>query len=274
MAAAGTYWGLTGLFRAQLNQPAESRYLYFGAILLVLLGVEFLQGVRLSNRVLALLGVLALAFSVSNFGPLQDGSSALQAESGVVAPELGALELAGPSTDPQYRPDPARTPDISAGEYFDTIEELGSPADRPDEIARRLEPERQAADAVLAQALALSLKPAEKRPPSGSRPIIDAAVAGEVAVRSGCVALQPTAPGAMLDVTVPAGGIAISTSGDASVEARVRQFASVFPDAPIGTVGPRSVALLRFPSRQGLGSWHVRLTPTEPVTACGLPTAS
>jgi uncharacterized membrane protein len=273
LAAAATYWGLTGLFRAQLNLPAESRYLYFGAILLVLLGVEFLRGVRLSNRVLALLGVLALAFSVSNFGPLQDGSRGLQSTSGLVAPELGALELAGPSTNPQYRPDPARAPDISAGAYFDTIEELGSPADRPDEIARRLEPERQAADVVLTQALGTGLEPVARRPPPGSRPTIDAVVAGEVAVRPGCVTLRPTAPGAVLDLTVPAAGIAISTSGDASVEARVRQFASAFSAAPLGTVGPRSVALLRFPARRGLGSWHVRLTPTQPVTACGLPAA-
>lgn len=274
LAAAATYWGLTGLFRAQLNLPAESRYLYFGAILLVLLGVEFLHGVRLSNRALALLGVLALVFSLSNFGPLEDGSGGLQATSGVVSAELGALELAGRSTDPQYRPDPARAPDISAGAYFDTISELGSPADRPDEIARRLEPERQAADVVLTQALATKLEPTAKRPPSGSRPTIDAVVAGEVVVRPGCVTLKPVAPGAVLDLAVPAPGIAITTSGGASVEARVRQFASTFPAAPLGTVGPRSVALLRLPARRGLGPWHVRLTPTEPVTACGLSAAS
>jgi hypothetical protein len=210
---------------------------------------------------------------VSNFGPLQDGSGGLQATAGLVAPELGALELAGPSTDPQYRPDPARAPDISAGRYFDTVEELGSPADRPEEIARRLEPERQAADVVLTQALALRLGAAEKRPPGGSRPTIDAVAAGEVVVRPGCVTLQPTAPGAVLDVTAPPAGIAITTNGDASVEARVRHFASAFPEAPLGTVGPGSVALLRFPARRGLGSWHVRLTPTEPVTACGLAAA-
>jgi hypothetical protein len=274
LAAAATYWGLTGLFRAQLNLPSESRYLYFGAILLVLLGVEFLRGVQLSSRALALLGVLAVAFSVSNFGPLQDGSHGLQTTAGLVAPELGALELSGPSTDPQYRPDPARAPDVFAGKYFDTVDELGSPADRPDEIARRLEPQRQAADTVLAQALAISLEPAEKRPPPGSRPTIDAAVAGEVVVRRGCVTLQPTAPGTVLDVTAPPPGIAVTSSGDAPVEARVRHFASAFPEAPLGTVGPRSVALLRFPARRGLGSWHVRLTPTEPVTACGLPAAS
>jgi hypothetical protein len=271
LAAAATYWGLTGLFRAQLNVPAESRYLYFGAILLVLLGVEFLRGLQLSNRVLALLGVLALAFSVSNFGPLQDGSLGLQTTAGFVAPELGALELAGPSTDPQYRPDPARAPDIFAGRYFDTIEELGSPADRPDEIAHRLEPERQAADAVLAQALGMSLEPVEKRPSPGGRPTIDAVVAGQVTIRPGCVTMQPTAPGAVLDGSGPPSGIAITTSGDASVEARVRQFASAFPEAPLGTVGPHSTSRLRFPARPGLGPWHVRLTPSEPVTVCGLP---
>jgi hypothetical protein len=274
LAAAATYWGLTGLFRAQLNLPAESRYLYFGAILLVLLGVEFLRGVQLPNRALAILGVLALAFSVSNFGPLQDGSSGLQATAGLVAPELGALELAGPSTDPQYRPDPARAPDVFAGTYFDTVEELGSPADRPDEISRRLEPERQAADAVLTAALPVSLRPVEKPSSPGSRPHIDAAKSGQVTVRPGCVSLQPTAPGAALELTAPPRGVAITTSGNSPVEVRVRQFASAFPDSPIGTVGPRSMAFLRFPPRPGLGSWHVRLTPTEPVTACGLSAAS
>jgi hypothetical protein len=274
LAAAATYWGLTGLFRAQLNLPAESRYLYFGAILLVLLGVELLRGVRLSNRALGLFGVLALAFSVSNFGTLQDGSRGLQTTAGLVAAELGALELAGPSTDPQYRPDPVRAPDIYAGRYFDTIDELGSPAERPSEIARRPEPERQAADAVLTAALAVRLQSAEKPFSPGSRPYIDAAASGEVTVRRGCVTLQPTAPGAALDVTVPPSGIAITTSGDASVEARLRQFANAFPESPLGTVGPRSVALLRLPARQGLGPWHLRLTPTEPVTACGVRNAS
>jgi hypothetical protein len=274
LAAAATYWGLTGLFRAQLNAPAGSRYLYFGAILLVLLGVEFLRNVKLTNRALAMLGVLALAFSVSNFAPLQDGSRSLQATSGIVSPKLGALELAGPSTDPLYRPAPDVAPNIYAGVYFDTIEELGSPADRPSEIARRSETERQAADVVLAQALALSLVPARKRPPAGSRPYIDAVAAGEVAVRPGCVTLEPSAPGAAIDLTVPSAGIAIATSSDASVEARVRQFASAFPQTPLGTVGPRSVALLRLPVRRGLGSWHVRLSPTEAVTACGLRAAS
>jgi hypothetical protein len=273
LAAAAAYWGLAGLFRAQLNAPGESRYLYFGAILLVLLGVEFLRGVQLANRAVALFGALAVVFAISNFGPLQDGSRRLQATTAVVAPKIGALEIAGRSTDPLYRPVPDLAPDISAGAYFETIDELGSPADRRDEIARRIEPERQAADMVLAEALALRLEPAETAPTPGTRPHIDAAVLGEVTLRTGCVSLQPTAQGAALDLTVPAAGLAISTSATASVEARVRQFASTFPPTPIGTLGPNSVGLLRIPERRELGPWHLRLTPTAPVTACGLPRA-
>jgi hypothetical protein len=271
LAAAAAYWGLTGLLRAQLNTPAESRYLYFGAILLVLLGVEFLRGVQLSNRALALLGVLALAFSVSNFGPLQDGSRVLQDTAGLVAPALGALELAGPSTDPAFRPDPQRAPDVSAGLYFDAVEDLGSPADSPDEITRRREPERQAADTVLAEALRLRLRPGALSPSSGPRPRIDAAASGKVTFRPGCVTISPTAAGAFIDLTVPPSGVAITTTGDASVEARVRRFADTFPSSPLDTVVPRSTGVLRIPEQAGAGAWHLRLTPTEPVRACGLP---
>jgi hypothetical protein len=271
LSAAAAYWGLTGLFRAQLNAPAESRYVYFGAILLVLFGVEFLRGVQLSNRGLALLAGLALAFSVSNFGPLQDGSRVLQDTAGLVAPALGALEVAGPSTDPEYRPDPQRAPDVSAGLYFETVEELGSPADSLDEIARRREPERQAADTVLAQALRLRLRPEARLPSSGPRPRVDAAASGKVSFRPGCVTLTPTAPGAFIDVTVPPTGVAVTTSGDAQVDARVRRFADTFAQGPLGTVASRSTAILRIPERVGVAAWHLRLTPTEPVRACGLP---
>lgn len=76
--------------------------------------------------------------------------------------------------------------------------------------------------------------------------------------------------GAFIDVTVPPAGIAVTTSGDAPVEARIRQFAGTFPQAPLGTVAPRSTAIMRIPERAGVGAWHLRLTPTEPVRACGL----
>jgi hypothetical protein len=273
LAAAAVYWGLAGLFRAQLNAPGESRYLYFGAILLVLLGVEFLRGVSLPNRAVALFGALAVVFAISNFGPLQDGSRRLQATTAVVAPKIGALEIAGRSTDPAYRPVPDLAPDISAGPYFETIDELGSPADRPEEITRRIESERQAADTVLAEALALRLEPMGMAPTPGTRPQIDAAVLGEVTLRTGCVTFQPSAQGAALDLTVPPTGLAITTSDTTSVEARARQFASTFPATAIGSLPPSSVGVLRIPARRGLGPWHLRLTPTAPVTACGLLTA-
>jgi hypothetical protein len=274
LAAAAAYWGLAGLFRAQLNLPAESRYLYFGAILLVLLAVEFLRCVRLPGRALVLLGVLAVVFSVSNFGSLQDGARGLQATSAQLAPKLGALELAGPSTDPLYRPAADIAPDVYAGVYFDTVDELGSPADRPEDIRGRLEHERQGADAVLVQALGVTLEPRAEQPARGSRPLVELVSGGEIVTRPGCVTLQPTAPGAALDVLVPPAGVAISTSGEAAAEARIRQFAAGFPEQVLGTVAPGSWALLRIPSRPGVDAWHLRLNGTEPVSACGLPGGS
>jgi len=270
LAAAAAYWGLGGLFRAQLNLPDQSRYLYFGAILIVLFGVELLSGVRLPTRAVALLGALALIFSISNFGPLQDGARGLQATAGLLSPRLGALELVGRTADPAYRPSPDLAPDITAGAYFDTVAELGSPADSPEEIAGRLDPERQGADEVLVEALPVRLEPAPSRPPPGNRPLIQAVVAGEVGARPGCVTLRPTAPGATLDVTAPPAGVAIATSGAAPAEVRVRRFADTFPQQALGTVGPRSVAVLRFPDRPDIGPWQVQLSPTEPVSVCGL----
>jgi hypothetical protein len=270
LAAAAAYWGLAGLFRAQLNVPAESRYLYFGAILVVLLGVEFLRGLQLSSRAFALAGALALAFSISNFGPLQDGARGLQATAGLLLPRLGALELAGPTTDPAYRPSPDLAPDISAGKYFETIGDLGSPADTPDDIRRRLDVERQGADTVLVEALPLRLEQAATAPPSGRRPTVGAVFAGRVATRPGCVSLEPAAPGAALEVTVPPAGVAIATTGAATAEVRVRQFADTYPQQALGAIGPHSVGLLRFPTRPGLGPWRIRVNATEPTSVCGL----
>lgn len=271
LAAALTYWGLGGLFRAQINTPADSRYLYFGAILLILLGVEFLPDSGLPSRAWAVLALFVAGSAIANFGPLQDGSRGLQGNASFIAAELGALELAGPSTDPAYRPDPLRAPDIKAGPYFDAVDDLGSPADRPDEIARRPEAERQAADAVLVQALPIALRPKPRPPNSGPRPHVEAVVSGRVTFRPACVTLSPTAAGAYIDVTMPSAGVAVTTTGEASVDARLRRFADTFPQAPLGTVPSRSTEFLRIPERPGVGAWHLRLTPTEPVRACGLP---
>ncbi len=269
LAAGAVYWGLAALFRAQLNAPAESRYLYFGAIVVVLVAVEAMLGVRRPPRAGRVIAVVLALSAIANFGALRDGSRSLRETSAYVAAELGALEVAGPDVDPNYRPDPTRAPDITAGRYFDAVEDYGSPADTPADIAARAEPYRQSADTVLIQALGIVPQPTTETG-RGTRPVVEAAVNGETTLRRSCVRFAPTGPGATLDVGVPPGGITVTTRGTAAVELRLRAFAASFPAAALAALPGRSTHRVAPPWRSEAPGWRLRLTPPDPVEACGL----
>jgi hypothetical protein len=273
LSGALVYWGLTALFRAQLNAPTDSPYLYFGAVLVLLIGCELVGRATLTRTTYVFLGVLLLGSAIANYAALREGARALKDTSSYVASELGALEVAGPATDPSYEPDLSRAPDLVAGKYFASIGQYGSPADSPEEIRRRGEPQREAADGVLMQALGVALRPVNSIPARGARPQIDAAVSGRVTIRPGCVIFRPTGPGAFIEVTVSAPGASVTSEGDAAVEVRLRQFAVMFPPTGLGAVTPRSTAVIRLPALRGTLPWHLRLTPSVPVTACGLPSS-
>jgi hypothetical protein len=265
-----SFWVLAAVFRAHLVAPDASRYLYFGALIIVLLIVELFQGVRLSPTGLTILGVVLALSAVANFSVLQDGSRGLQDNSSYVAPELGALELAGTPLDPSYVPDPVRAPQVAAGPYFEAVRDLGSPADSAEEIAARPEPQRQAADSVLLHSLAVALRRASGLTPTGNPPSVDSSSGGSATAGHGCVLFRPEKTGGSIDFQVPSVGLAIRASSAASVEVRLRQFAETFPTAPLGTVSPGTTVLLRVPPRPRLRPWRVRLQPSGPVTTCTL----
>ena len=175
LAAAAAYWGLAAVFRAHVNPPTDSRYLYLGAVLVLLIAVELLPPVVPTTRLLVVLAVFVGASAIANFGSLRSGSQYLQDSSRYVRAELGALELAGAGTRADFAPDPVRAPDITAGKYFAAIRDYGSPASSTSEIARAGEGERQAADSVLLQALGAAVVPGEclgaNHPRSKDRPV-------------------------------------------------------------------------------------------------------
>jgi hypothetical protein len=270
ISAALAYWALTGLFRAQLNLPAESRYLYFGVVLLVLLAVELFRGARVSGRAQAVLAIFVAVSALANFGTLQDGSRGLQETSAHVTAGLGALEIAGASTEPSYQPDPVRAPGVDAARYFPAVRDLGSPAATSQELRSRPEPHRQTADSVLVQALPASLETGWDKAPVGSRrPVVGAAAGGVVSKGGpGCIRFRPDGPTSALDLRVPASGLAIKPA--LPLEVRVRQFAGDFPANALGTVAVGTTTRLRFPYRAELVPWRARLTPSAPVTVCTL----
>jgi hypothetical protein len=260
LAAGAAFWGLTALFRAQLNAPLDSRYLYLGAVLVVLIAVEMLGPVPVKPRLVAVVAVLVAAAALANFGSLRSGSVFLQDWSRYLQVELAALELAGPSIDPSFVPDPVRAPDITAGKYFDAVDQYGSPAASADEIPARAEPERAAADDVLVKALGPTLGPRGEHG-HGPPPAVDPAP-GRVSSAGGCAGAASS-----LEVRLPPEGMTVS--GSLAVEVRLRSFASGFPAGAFGTVPARATYALRIAPREGV-TWHVRLNSGGSIRACGL----
>jgi hypothetical protein len=263
LAATAAYWGLAAVFRAHVNPPTDSRYLYLGAILVLLIALELLPPVVPAPRLLAVVAVFVAASAVANFGSLRSGSQHLQEWSRYVRAELGALEIAGPGTRADFAPDPVRAPDITAGKYFAAIRDFGSPASSVAEIAEAGEAERQAADSVLLQALGAAVVPGGTV--GGEAPEVEAATSGRSATQGGCVRFVPTGAGATLDVGVPEQGLLLESRA-APVELRLRSFADGFAQQPFAAIPPGTSRLL-LPARPNVG-WHARLTASEPVRAC------
>ena len=207
VAGALTFWGLTALSRAQLNDPDASRYLYPGAVLVVLVVAELARDVRLRPAAWVVVGLLVGGAALSGYGALRDGAAHLQDWSSYLRAELGALQLAGTTVDPNYQPDPLRAPDIRTGQYLDAIRGLGPAGDSPDQVRREGEPQRQTADQVLARTLGFGLGPAPAGASPGSAPAVERSAGGTAAAEGGCLVFRPAGGGALLDMALPEQGV-------------------------------------------------------------------
>jgi len=185
-----------------------------------------------------------------------------------VRPELGALQIAGPTAPPTLAPDPLRAPDITAAKYFPAERQLGSPADTPAEMRVRGEPQREAADGVLIAGLQAGLRPTPAEVSSrGAAPPLESSGGAATTRSGGCVSLRATAPGAFAVITVPRAGLAVANTGAGNAEVRIRSFGDNFPAAPLGSVAPGQAALLAIPPRAGI-VWHAQVTVPGTARVC------
>jgi len=153
-ATALVFWTGVSLAASETRQPTTPRYLYFGAIMILLLAAEVARGRRLSGRrlhVAAGVVVFCVALNVVRMG---FGAADLTRSSTEVRAQLAALVLAGPRVDPNFRPidaGPLGTDGIvaPAGDLADFIDEYGELGMSEGELARQSEAVREGADAVL-----------------------------------------------------------------------------------------------------------------------------
>lgn len=239
VVAGGSYWGLTALSRAGAGEPAASRYVYFGGVVLLLLIVELVRRWGSSTAVNMAAVLIAGSLAWSNLVVLRAGAAGHREVSSFVRAELSAVELAGARTPADFRPDEGRMPQVTAGAYLAAVQALGSPADTLASLRRRPAPERASADDVLIRALGRTDEQA-----------------------LGCRLIEH---GGTYELQVPRNGVVIA-AGAAPVTVGLRRFGPDYTVAEPVASG-RSVRL-RLTEDAAPEPWLARLVAGAPFEVC------
>ena len=129
--------------------------------------------------------------------PLREGRDFFAEQAVLTRSDLAAIEIAGRTVEPAFRlsPEAAGTlflNEIEAGEYLQAVDEYGSPAYSPAELATAPEEGRVHADLVLANALPLTIETGSGDPAPAGRCVRVAGAEGEapLALRPGATTIE------------------------------------------------------------------------------------
>jgi hypothetical protein len=248
VAMAAVWWVSQDLVLGEFRSPVEFRYLFWGAVVVLLLTVELFHGYRPSRRVIVVVFGLTLVSIVANLPRFREGHHALAPFTQEARADLAALDFAGKSADPSYVLNAeALTPQSSfiflvTGRYLETVERFGSPAFSPQEVSKQSEPIRRAADVHLVRALRLRLAPSSR--PASCR---------TVRARGGSAVSTALSPGkTILESPRPR-------------ELLFAKFAGV-PAASLGRLAADHPSLLRIPPR--VSGVRVAASGAAPLIVC------
>ncbi len=276
------FWLLTGLGRAYVSIGTlvltltghESRYLYIGAVFVVLLVVELAAG-RASGApvVAAVAGLLTAAAILSNLGPLQDGAGLLRNQTQYTRAELETMNLTRNFVPADYVSNGFVFGIVRAGAWFAAARALGSPELSANGLAQQPGFARQAADSQLLKIQGPVLQNAGPSALTGpAPPVVDAVTSGSREVVSGCVRFRPdpfTPAGATgsLAVAVPPSGLLVrDVRGTATVG--LRRFFSQFSE--LATIASGGAIQLRLKADLGVQPWHAQIATMGSFTVCSL----
>jgi hypothetical protein len=273
-AAAGviTFWLLDAVARADFSEPTASRYLYIGAVFILVIACEAWARVVV-RRGWAVLGLALLAGAiVGNLDALRGAERTYRPLDASVRASLAAVELSAPVVKPAFKPDGANAPQVTAGPYLAAVHDLGSPALTLSELERSPENTRAHSDQVLEQAERIAVVPATGPASGGSRPHIVSVTGGRLTAVGLCDRVVPTASEGVLDVAVPPGGqLLVHVGAGNPVAITLRRVAASF-GAPIGFVAGGKSATIGFPTdRAPQLAWHayVFAARAQAAEVCG-----
>jgi hypothetical protein len=259
-AAAATNWALTAFNAMPGREPTASRYQYAGVIFVLLLLANLLRGTRLERRAI-LVGAAIAALAVGpNLVVLKDGKDFLGRETILTRADTAAIEISRRTVDPEFSltPEVAGTPtlvDVSAAKYLPTVDEYGSPAYSPGELASAPEEGRRQADIVLSKALPIST-------------VARTHGAGGASVRRSCVTLRGNGASKEREVPVNSGLTTVELGPGPPAQLSLRRFAvDEFPVVLEGGYGD-TVTVLRIPADSSRRAWYLHVEAQQSARVC------
>jgi hypothetical protein len=268
VTTGAAYWILTGASRSSGSiaptDPGQSRYVYLGAILVMLLLAEAARGWRPGPRALAALGALTVLGVAQGVPELHRQADISRGASDRVRAEATALHVVRDRVPPDYTI-AAGLGDLQAGAYFQAADRYGSIALPVEELASEPADARFWADPVFIAGDA-RLGPAgpddTPRRRAGEPPPEVEAPPGTPAPAGGCVR-----GGGSIDVRPATAALLVRPAQQAKVE--LRRFGDSFH--AVGDVPAGAAAVLRITPDGVDAPWHVRVTTGAPVRLCSLP---
>lgn len=249
LALGLSFWFLTAANANAFREPDTGRYMFIGALFVVLIVGELLRGVAAPRAVLACVLVAAAAATAGNIDGLVLGSRFLRDQSHLDAARFSAVEIARDTVDPEFTTSDWLGQDTAAA-YLAAVDAHGSPGYSDAELASADEPVRAAADQTLAEALALQLTPATRS-------------------AAGCE-LERLAEGpAVRRLNAPAGLLIAASGSDVSLGLR-RYARESFP-VTLGPIPDGAGVVLELPADRARRPWQLALSGSGSIQLCPQP---
>jgi hypothetical protein len=252
------YWTLGALVAETglgVRAPIKTRYMYPGAVMVLLVAAWALSGTKFSRR--ALIAVLALAaVSVAtNLALMRDGTDWLRNEySASARAQFAMLDLArervSPAYDPQLFYGDVALVSTPAGEYLAAAAEFGSPGFTLTELARQTEEVRAGADRILAGAFGIRVEPSASPAHGLDRCRRLPSSAGEVAFE------------------LPLEGAVVRMRSPTAADVSLGRFSDSAP-YPAGRLEPGVPATLAVPADASSTPWRVLVASPAAIQVCG-----
>jgi hypothetical protein len=254
-----TWWALGGIaYTAAARTPESVRYIYMGAVAVMLVAAEAGRSTRFSRLGLVVLfGACAVSLATNIF-VLRDAGNYMRAVSATTRAEFAMIEIARDHVDPSFEPaqavasSPTSLVVSPAGAYLAVVDRYGSPAIPISELLRAPESDREHADRVLAAALGIHL---ERRPSS--------------VAAHGCARARLEPGSDAIAVELPPKGAILRANGSEAAPVKLRRFADL-ATADLGRLPASGASELAIPLDRSTEPWEASVAGVGSVTVCAL----